>query len=329
MKVLTKEEDMVSQPIDKIDKNLRHIFGLMVEKDFKTAATLLSAIKAKGTEETKQLAEGLIEVLGFVKDLTAGKEIRAAVRRLDTIIYNDELDKLLPALSDEDYADLKKDIEEKGIIAPLIVQDTPEGFLLIDGYTRYRIAKELGIGRVPVIATAINMEPKVLAIAVNLMRRHMSKESRVDFIKAIPIPKQGRPKKGEEVFSKAKIAKEMGISEKTVQRARQKKETNVPFSEPKPKRIKKICTPPDKEGDPIPEKKDWIDARVLGTLDKLGRMKGVGFAMSFTKDQLDVDLLVRYVDEGIHNLLTAVKDAGLEDKVANYRMTVTFEARKE
>jgi ParB-like chromosome segregation protein Spo0J len=49
---------------------------------------------------------------------------------------------LLPALTDEEYAALKADIREHGILCPLIVDEADR---ILDGVHRARIAAELGI----------------------------------------------------------------------------------------------------------------------------------------------------------------------------------------
>lgn len=327
MEKFIKEEQLISQPIDKIDKNLRHIFGLLMERDWKTAATLIRAMSTDGSAEVKQLAGGFGELLDFLKVMSAGKELKASVRRLDNIILDDGLAKLLPEPSDEEFEELVADIQEKGILAPLIVQERDEGLILVDGYTRYRIAKDLGIGRVPVVSAAPNIDPRILAIAINLVRRHMTRDARTKFIASIPVPKAGRPKKDEITIKNKDLVSSLGVSERTLQRARKPKTpTNDGVSRPK-KRIPKICTPPDKEEGPI-EVGSWINLKDLDMFDKVGYLKGIGYAIDFTKDQIDIDFLVKTVDKGMKELLRAIKDADLESKVGKYRMTVSFEARK-
>lgn len=321
----SEKEILDDQPIDKIDKNLRHIFGLLVEKDWKTASSLIKMMK-EGPEESKQLGQGFEQLLDFLKDFSAGKELKAAMKYPDSIIVREDLRFLLPDLPDDEYEALKKDIEERGIIAPLVVQETPDGLLLVDGYTRYHIAEELGMKRLPVVSVTPLLDPKALAILLNVKRRHLTKEQRNDFIKNLPIPRVGRPKRGEEVISRANLAKELGVSERTIQRKRNpKKETNVSFSTklPSPKK------PKDKSKETPVDEKSWVNLKDLEFFDKLGYIKGIGFALDFTKDQVDLDYLVRNVDKGMQALLKAIKQAGLESQVDHYRMVVSFEARKK
>ncbi len=139
-----EEELLTTKPTDSIDVNLKHIFGLLVEKDWKTAKSLVNLMK-EGKDEAKELAAGFDELIEFLKDFGAGKELKAALKYPDSILLSNELESLFPPMEEEDRNKLKSDIESRGIIAPLIVQERPEGLLLIDGYTRYRIAEELGI----------------------------------------------------------------------------------------------------------------------------------------------------------------------------------------
>jgi len=320
----SEEEIVAAQPVDKIDKNLRHIFGLLVEKDWKMAQNLITLMKG-GNAEAQQLAEGFTELVDFLKVFSAGKEMKAAMRALDSLLLNNDLENLFPRLDEEDFDKLKSDIASKGILAPLIVQDTPDGLLLVDGYTRYRIAGELGLKRVPVVSVTPMMDARIIAIAVNLMRRHVSKQTRDDLIESLPIPKVGRPKKGEKVISAKVLAKELGISDRTIERARSPKyrqnDQNVGISKSKLRRVAA------QKGEKAPEFR-WISTKDLEIFREVGYLKGLGYYFDFTKDQIDLDLLVRQVDTGMQQLLKAMKDAGLEDQVEKYRMMITFECRK-
>ena len=54
--------------------------------------------------------------------------------------------KLLYHISNDEYNTLKKDIADNGIKVPLIINSNN---ILLDGYTRLRIAKELQLDTVP------------------------------------------------------------------------------------------------------------------------------------------------------------------------------------
>ena len=91
----------------------------------------------------------------------------------EEIVINDEYKRLLPKISNVEYENLKKDIQERGIVVPLVINQDKH---LLDGYTRLQIARELGISKVPVIIRNFNdrLEEKESVIALNLKRRHLT-----------------------------------------------------------------------------------------------------------------------------------------------------------
>jgi len=122
----------------------------------------------------------------------------------------EELQHLMP-ISDIDYSNLKKDIEESGEVRDAIkcYQDDEGNFLILGGVNRWKIAKELNIKTVPVqVYKGTKQEYKELVINDNVRRRHMSKEDKqrvaAELIKINPTR------------SALSISKEVGISDKTV-----------------------------------------------------------------------------------------------------------------
>lgn len=79
---------------------------------------------------------------------------------------------LLPNLNAEDYARLREDIRERGVMVPIEVDETGA---ILDGHHRKKIADELGIDCPRV--TRINMadhEKRIHAVALNVSRRHLT-----------------------------------------------------------------------------------------------------------------------------------------------------------
>jgi len=67
------------------------------------------------------------------------------------------------------YQKLKKDIEENGIIYPVILyKNEDETYTIIDGHHRVKVAKELGITKVPAIITEVKSEKEALLKAIKL-----------------------------------------------------------------------------------------------------------------------------------------------------------------
>lgn len=82
------------------------------------------------------------------------------------------------------YEELKKAIKEQGFLFPVIVNQNRE---LIDGYTRLRIVRELGITEIPaeVYETGGREEELDIIASLNLKRRHLTKDELVLLIDKI------------------------------------------------------------------------------------------------------------------------------------------------
>ena len=85
----------------------------------------------------------------------------------------DEFKSLIP--SNNQYEELKKSIKENGFLFPIIINKNKE---VIDGYTRLRVAKELGISKIPVEVYETNgrEEELEMILDLNIWRRHLSKD---------------------------------------------------------------------------------------------------------------------------------------------------------
>ena len=94
----------------------------------------------------------------------------------------DEYKALIP--ENNQYEELKKAIQEQGFLFPVIVNKSGE---LLDGYTRLRIARELGITEIPVeiYETSGREEELDIIASLNLKRRQLSKDELVLLIDKI------------------------------------------------------------------------------------------------------------------------------------------------
>jgi len=130
-----------------------------------------------------------------------------------------ELESLMP-ISEDDYNRMRSDIEDRGVIIPVIA--TPD-FMLVCGYNRLKIAKEIGLKSIPVIFMDIeDKEKETFAIKDNLNRRQLSTEQRAVIIaKLTEHIKKGRKPKKDKSPSTEEIAKDLGLSSATIRRAKQ------------------------------------------------------------------------------------------------------------
>lgn len=84
---------------------------------------------------------------------------------------------LLPELSAEDYARLRADIAQRGVLVPVEVD---ENGTVLDGHHRQRIAAELGIDCPTVVRAGMaEHEKRLHAVALNLARRHLTDAQKV------------------------------------------------------------------------------------------------------------------------------------------------------
>lgn len=112
---------------------------------------------------------------------------------------------LLPALADDDFARLRADIADRGVLVP--VELDQDGNVL-DGHHRLAICAELGITDYPRVVRRFESEPDKRAhvIALNIYRRHLTPEARRPYF--VELRSQG--------MSPQQIAEKAGVSDETV-----------------------------------------------------------------------------------------------------------------
>ncbi|HOD12875.1 MAG TPA: ParB/RepB/Spo0J family partition protein [Candidatus Omnitrophota bacterium] len=77
--------------------------------------------------------------------------------------------------NEEKLSDLISSIKEKGVLQPLLVRRSADGYELIAGERRLRAAQTLNIDKVPVIVkTASDQEALVLALIENIQREELN-----------------------------------------------------------------------------------------------------------------------------------------------------------
>lgn len=121
-------------------------------------------------------------------------------------------------IKQEDYDRIKEGIKKRGIINPLIALPNLK---LVCGYNRLKIAKELELKTVPVIFKDIPADKIVeYAMKDNIERRQLSTDQIAEYVVSVPAQGTGRPKKNSRDKTNEDIASTLGISKRTVQRAR-------------------------------------------------------------------------------------------------------------
>jgi ParB-like chromosome segregation protein Spo0J len=83
---------------------------------------------------------------------------------------------VMPDLAPDEYEALKSDIAKRGIQIPVLIDQAGD---IVDGHHRFRIATELGIVCPTELCQAkTDADKRSLAIALNLARRHLTREQR-------------------------------------------------------------------------------------------------------------------------------------------------------
>ncbi len=87
---------------------------------------------------------------------------------------------VMPPLAEDEFAALEADIAERGIVVPVVVDQHGR---LLDGHHRSAIAARLGIEcPTEVREVADDEEARATALALNLTRRHLTREQRRELI---------------------------------------------------------------------------------------------------------------------------------------------------
>lgn len=196
----------------------------------------------------------------FLQGLSSEVERSAAIHtqhglRLSKVLYEAPAKFLVNSLNDELFHDdqneyieqLASDIQERGILVPLIAK--PDGTLLA-GHNRLRIAQELKLSLVPVQyveQTLSREEEQRFVINDNLLRRHLSQQQRLvlyrklypNFDERITSRNHHRPKKNKvdnvhlstdeatKPLTAAMIARDTGQKKTAVQKQLQRLQDNI------------------------------------------------------------------------------------------------------
>jgi len=115
---------------------------------------------------------------------------------------------LFPNLADDEFAALKADIAERGVLVPV---EYDEHGNILDGHHRVRACRELGIKDWPTV-TRGGMDDEAKAehvLTLNLSRRHLTREQRRELVKRLRVDRG---------WQLERIAERLGVSVATVHR---------------------------------------------------------------------------------------------------------------
>jgi ParB-like chromosome segregation protein Spo0J len=114
---------------------------------------------------------------------------------------------VLPDLPPEQFAALKADIAERGVMVAVEVDEHGQ---ILDGHNRIRACRELGINDYPVVVRSglSDVEKRIFARKANVLRRHLSRDQVRDLI--------GAQLRETPEWANNRIAQALGVDDKTV-----------------------------------------------------------------------------------------------------------------
>lgn len=135
---------------------------------------------------------------------------------------------LTPRPTNEGYQALKAGIKTNGIHIPLIVD---EGLFILDGYSRFDVAKEIGLAEVPIEIMHFDSEEekRYFVVRINTQRRHLSKFQLAEAAMRLLEPEEERAKErmvkgtlaqnGARGKASSIVARRVGLSTRTFEKA--------------------------------------------------------------------------------------------------------------
>lgn len=133
-------------------------------------------------------------------------------------VSNDTTYQVMPDLTAEEYAELKSDIEQRGVMVPI---EFDEHGSVLDGHHRLKVCEELGIKDYPKVIRAgmTEADKRLHARKLNMARRQLNQEQRRELIRE---QLKETPEK-----SDRQIAAGLGVSDKTVGTQRKEMESTA------------------------------------------------------------------------------------------------------
>jgi hypothetical protein len=151
---------------------------LAQESRLEDAQTVLASVKKskKSTEEDLKAAEKLSKAINVKSREAMAKIVQKVVVYKPTNSlkpHKDVEEKLL--IKADDYQRIKKDVDERGIQVPLVVNDKNE---VVCGVTRWKVCKELDIKEVPCFLGSWDLYQDMFDYAIkdNVVRRQLSND---------------------------------------------------------------------------------------------------------------------------------------------------------
>ena len=156
----------------------------------------------------KALGKGIEALIpDFDEDLSKGEDSNGLLNLLIDEVFPNRLQPR-KNFDDEKFNELERSIREHGVLQPIIVQKSVNGYELIVGERRWRASKKAGLKKIPaVIREVTDLESLELALIENLNRQDLNPIEEAD----------GYERLAKDFgLTQEKIAKRMGKSRESV-----------------------------------------------------------------------------------------------------------------
>ncbi len=168
---------------------------------------------------------------GFWKNFTAGvRRFFGSKRKEDRLMYIG-VDRVAPNpfqprehILEEPHEDLKKSVEQYGVIVPIIVNRRGDGFTLVAGQRRLKAARDLGFKFIPAIVRELN--PRQMMEVSTLENLHREALSSIDMVEMFDRIHRKYPR-----IEETELAGVMGLKVDDLRHARSLLDLSIPVLE--------------------------------------------------------------------------------------------------
>lgn len=125
--------------------------------------------------ENRALGKGLSALIPDKETLSAGTQGAESLIYVETAKIRENALQPRTQYHEEELQELTDSIKENGVLQPILVRETEDGYEVIAGERRLRAARAINLEKVPaIIKKASNQESLVLALIENIQREELN-----------------------------------------------------------------------------------------------------------------------------------------------------------
>lgn len=155
----------------------------------------------------------------------------AEINIKDNIKIDPEFERLIPPLTSEELEQLEASLQQEGCREALIVWQSGDGYILVDGHNRYRLCQQHNIEfDIQVKSFANRLEVKNWMLGNQMARRNLT-PLQMSYLRGIRYENEKKANGGKKeknstdgqnvhvpILTSEKMSKEFGVNEKTIRR---------------------------------------------------------------------------------------------------------------